>query len=252
MSVVNDEAGVKSATRVFAVLELFEESRVPLSATDVVRRLGWPQSSTVALLKTLVALGYLAYDAFDRSYLPTMRVALLGGWLFDALGPDRRLIELIRTIGDETAETVSLSTQTDLEMQFLHVERGTKPLALTVVAGDRTALLTTVIGTVALSGRSDEMIARYVERANRRMRDPLHHADLGHVMDQVAAVRAKGFGEGDSEFSAGVGALAWLLPPLPGDRRVVLSVAGAADMIRVERDRIVESVSTALRSCFDV
>jgi len=248
---MKDEGSVKSATRVFDILELFEDCRVPLSATEIVRKLGWPQSSTVALLKTLVALGYLAYDTFERTYLPTMRVALLGGWLFEALGPDRRLLELIRTVSAETAETVALSAQTDLEMQFLHVERGTKPLTLTVVAGDRTALLTTVIGIVALSGRPDETIARYVERANRRMRDPAYHADLRHVMEQVSSVREKGFGEGESEFSAGVGALAWLLPPLPGDRRVVLSVAGAADMIRVEREYIIDSVTAAMRSFFD-
>ncbi|MFZ5705176.1 MAG: IclR family transcriptional regulator [Pseudomonadota bacterium] len=248
---MTDDGSVKSASRVFEILELFDTCRLPLSATDVVRKLGWPQSSTVALLKTLVSLGYLAYDTFERTYLPTMRVALLGGWLFDALGPDRRLLEFIRTVGAETAETVSLSTQTDLEMQFLHVERGTKPLALTVSAGDRTALLTTVIGIVALSGRRDDMIARYVERANRRMRDPAYHADLRHVMEQVSVVRERGFGEGDSEFSTGVGALAWLLPPLPGGRRMVLSVAGAADMIRLEREHIIDSVTGAMRSFFD-
>ncbi|MBP8232968.1 MAG: helix-turn-helix domain-containing protein, partial [Rhizorhabdus sp.] len=94
-----DDSSVKSASRVFEILELFDGSRVPLSATEIVRKLGWPQSSTVALLKTLVSLGYLAYDTFERTYLPTMRVALLGGWMFEALGPDRRLIELIRTVG---------------------------------------------------------------------------------------------------------------------------------------------------------
>ena len=67
---------VKSAGRVFAVLELFDEARTPLSATEVVRRLSFPQSSTVALLKTMVSLGYLAFDQFDRRYLPTMRVPI--------------------------------------------------------------------------------------------------------------------------------------------------------------------------------
>ncbi|WP_439533146.1 IclR family transcriptional regulator [Polymorphobacter sp.] len=248
---MSGDAGVKSAARVLAVLELFDEDRRPLSATDIVQRLRWPQSSTVALLKTLVGLGYLAHDPFERRYLPTMRVAMLGGWLVDGLGSDRRLSALVRTIQSDTAETVALTTQSDLEMQFLHVERGTRPLALTVMAGDRTALLTTVIGIVALSGRPDALIARYVERTNERVRDPSQHADLGHVMAQVAAVRAAGFGEGDSEFSAGVGALAWLLPPLPGDRRVVLSVAGAADAIRDHRDHIIDSVTAAMRSCFD-
>jgi IclR family KDG regulon transcriptional repressor len=247
-----DEQVVKSAGRVFAVLELFDEARAPLSATEIVQRLAWPHSSTVALLKSMVSLGYLGYDQFDRRYLPTMRVPMLGRWLMDAVGDaDGRLLDLIRSIGADTAETVSLCAQSDLAMQFLHVERGTKPLTLNVKAGDRTALLTTVVGIVALSGRPDATIARYVERTNRQIRDTTQRARLVDVMAQVEAVRARGYGVGDSEYSAGVGALAWLLPPLPGDRRVVLSVAGAAEAIREERAHIVDTVTTALGNHFD-
>lgn len=242
---------VKSAGRVFAVLELFDEARTPLTATEVVRRLDFPQSSTVALLKSMVILGYLTYDQFDRRYLPTMRVAMVGRWLLDAVGPDGRLLHLIRSISNDTSETVALSTQTDLAMQFLHVERGTRPLTLTVNAGDRTALLTTIIGIVALSGRPDQTIVHYVERANRQIRDRTQHADLETVMTQVTEVRRNGFGMGESEYSSGIGALAWLLPPLPGDRRIVLSVAGAAASIREERDHIISSVQAAMKVHFD-
>lgn len=248
---VQSDDVVKSAGRVFAVLELFAAVRAPLSATEVVRRLNFPQSSTVALLKSMVTLGYLTYDEFDRRYLPTMRVPMLGNWLMDAVGPDGRLLHLIRSISADTSETVCLAAQNDLAMQFLHVERGTKPLALTVNAGDRTALLTTVIGIVALSGRPDATIARYVERANKQFRDRAYHADLNRVMAEVSEVRHRGYGMGDSEFSSGVGAMAWLLPPLPGDRRIVLSVAGAADAIREERQHIIESVEAAMKMHFD-
>jgi DNA-binding IclR family transcriptional regulator len=246
-----DDQVVKSAGRVFAVLELFDHVRMPLSATDIVRRLAFPQSSTVALLKSMVSLGYLGYDQFDRRYLPTMRVPMLGRWLMDAVGADGGLIHLIRAISANTGETVALSAQTDLAMQFLHVERGTRPLTLNVNAGDRTALLTTIVGIVALSSRPDATIARYVERTNRLVRDPSQHADPAAVLARVGATRRRGYGVGDSEYSAGVGVLAWLLPPLPGDRRVVLSVAGAVDAIREEHDVIVESVRAAMRSHFD-
>lgn len=246
-----NEDVVKSAGRVFAVLELFDEVRSPLSATDVVRRLSFPQSSTVALLKSMVILGYLTFDQFDRRYMPTMRVPMLGRWLMDALGSDGRLIHLIKTISDDTAETVSLSAQSDMMMQFLHVERGTKPLTLTVNAGDRVGLLTTVIGIVALSGRPDQTIARYVERVNKQSRGLGRRVELASVMERVQQVRERGYGIGDSEYSAGIGAVAWLLPSLPGDRLIVLSVAGAVDAIREERDHIIRSVTQAMRVHFD-
>ena len=63
------------------LLELFDEHQGPLTATQVERRLGFPQSSTLALLKSMVRLGYLSFDRMGRQYLPTLRVATLGRWL---------------------------------------------------------------------------------------------------------------------------------------------------------------------------
>jgi hypothetical protein len=45
---------VKSALRTFEVLELFAERRVPLRLQDIHTALGYPQSSTTALLKSMV------------------------------------------------------------------------------------------------------------------------------------------------------------------------------------------------------
>ena len=50
---------VKSVGRVFEVLELFDAERAALTATTIARTLKYPASSTVALLKSIVRLGYL-------------------------------------------------------------------------------------------------------------------------------------------------------------------------------------------------
>lgn len=55
-------AVVKSAGRVFEVLELFRSARRQLTAAEVGHALGYPKSSTNALLRSLVALGYLVVD----------------------------------------------------------------------------------------------------------------------------------------------------------------------------------------------
>jgi len=53
------EGAVKSAKRVLEIFEFFAERKRPASVGDVVEALGYPQSSTSALLKSLVQLRYL-------------------------------------------------------------------------------------------------------------------------------------------------------------------------------------------------
>jgi len=50
---------VKSVGRVLEVLDFFRQQRNPAKANDIGLALGYPKSSTNALLKSMVSLGYL-------------------------------------------------------------------------------------------------------------------------------------------------------------------------------------------------
>src|SRR6185312_9907237 len=85
---------VKSAGRVFEVLELFDAERQAMTATSIARALKYPASSTVALLKSMVSLGYLAYDPNERTYFPTIQLAVISRWLEDSFFVEGHLLEL--------------------------------------------------------------------------------------------------------------------------------------------------------------
>ena len=120
---MNDSV-VKSVGRVFEVLELFEAERIPLSATAIARTLKYPASSTVALLKSMVQLGYLSCDHIERLYFPTVRVPLLSAWIEDGFFSEGHLFQLIDEINSTTHESTYLSWQSDLEMQYVRVSSG--------------------------------------------------------------------------------------------------------------------------------
>jgi DNA-binding IclR family transcriptional regulator len=67
--------------RVFAILELFSALRRPLTGGQVAKALNYPGSSTFALLRSMTAQGYLAFDPLRRTYFPTVRLAHLNYWL---------------------------------------------------------------------------------------------------------------------------------------------------------------------------
>src|SRR5439155_290487 len=88
-------AFVKSAGRVLQILELFDELQREARVSEIAERLGFPQSSTSMLLKSLAQLGYLDYDPGSRTFLPSPRVALLGAWLDKGPVRDGSLVRML-------------------------------------------------------------------------------------------------------------------------------------------------------------
>jgi len=80
------ESAVKSAKRAFEILEAFSRHRRPLALKELLDELDYPASSGSALMKSLVALGYLDYDGERRTYFPTMRIAALGSCIASCCG----------------------------------------------------------------------------------------------------------------------------------------------------------------------
>ena len=110
---------VKSAMRTFEVLELFAERRRAMALHEIYTELGYPQSSTTNLLKSMVLLGYLNYNRNKRTYLPTMRLNMLGNWVAGYIQSEGHFRELVDEMQRRTDETVGLSTQNDLFVQYL-------------------------------------------------------------------------------------------------------------------------------------
>jgi DNA-binding IclR family transcriptional regulator len=246
MPVANDDV-VKSVGRVFEVLQLFDQRRVPLCATDVERALRYPQSSTLALLKSMVRLGYLAFDRLDRTYLPTMRVATLGRWLETGFQGEGRLAALVEELGESTSETVCLSCQNDLHMQFTQVRLGTQGLILSVRPGDLAPLFQSAIGLTALSSRTDPAVRKLALRYNRQARGATGKVDVEAVLQRVRRIRAAGHGVVYDLYVAGIGAIAWVLQPPGAQRPIVLSVGGPADRVKAREAHIVRAGRAAIR-----
>ncbi|WP_423456380.1 helix-turn-helix domain-containing protein [Ottowia sp. VDI28] len=113
---------IKSAKRALELFDYFAECRRPLSVTDIVRGLDYPQSSASALLKSLTKLGYLDYDRYQRLYMPTLRVALFGGWVQDELFSHKSLSHLIDELRIASgAQTIILGMQNDIYVQYIHM-----------------------------------------------------------------------------------------------------------------------------------
>ena len=184
---------VKSCARVLEVLRLFRKINRSLKASEICHHLGYPKSSANALLKSLVQLGYLSLDIETVRYFPTMRVTHLGDWIPGVLLGSGEASMMLEALHTATKETVTLSMQNGLQMEFVRVIVGIFPIALQMKEGDQVPLFGTAVGTAALSTKEDKIVHELYERA-ALIHDGNHSPlALKEVMREVKLARERGY-----------------------------------------------------------
>src|SRR5579883_804329 len=202
---------VKSAGRVFEVLALFDAERQAMTGTAIARALKYPASSSVALLKSMVNLGYLAYDCNDRTYFPTVQVAMLGRWVEDNFFVEGHLLDLLDDIAAATGECVMLAWQNDLHLMCSRPRGKDNVCDLVARLPTRLPLFESVAGLTLLTTKRDVEIAQMAERCNAQRRAGEAKVQLPMAMEKIRAFRALGYGVGYDFSVPGLGMIAWSL-----------------------------------------
>lgn len=225
------EHSIKSARRVFEVLEYFDRTRAPVSLSEICEQFGYPPSSGSGLLKSLVQLGYLEYDKRSRTYLPTMRIALLGSWVATDLFGGLNIIRLMEDLRDATRETVVLAARSDLQAQYVHVVHSNEALHFAVAPGTLRPLARSGFGRLLLSAESDPVVEATIRRidALRGSRDA--KIDQPELMVELQTIRRQGYGVSESRITPGVRTMGVLLPTTPFGRTFAIGVGGPSERI---------------------
>lgn len=237
---------VKSAARALEVLAFFEERRQPATVAEVSVSLGIPKPSTLPLLKTMEAQGYLLYERKSGTFFPTLKVRGLGGWLREDMYLDERTLQLVESVHRITGETVSLARESGISTQVFHVLTGTHPITYRVDLGAHYLLPETAVGLAILSTKSEADARRILEKLRKKARTPARAIDVDAILSKVAKVRRAGFAAAYNVNIEGAGGVAVPLPAM--DRSTcVLCVWGLAERIRKHERRIVEQIRDEMR-----
>jgi DNA-binding IclR family transcriptional regulator len=239
---------IKSAERTLRVFEYFARVERAAGLRELADKLGYPRSSTAALVASLVRLGYLGHDRAARKYMPTARVADLGAWLRGAaIGEDRdRIAPLLHALSRKVDETVVLGVADDLNVQYVHVELPERPLMYFQKAGTVRPLCRTAVGWALLSGLNEAELERALQRHNSLGADkPVDPAD---VRRQVAAVRKRGYAFSRQAFLPGIGMIAMPVSAAGGARSYAIGVGGPVERLEKKEKAIVRELKGCIRA----
>jgi DNA-binding IclR family transcriptional regulator len=241
-----DEPTVKSAERVLQIFEFFDDLQSSATVTEITQRLRLPQSSTSALLRSLVTLGYLQYDRFKRTYIPTSRVALLGNWVNEQMVVEGSIIKLMREISEQTNDTILLSVRNKLYIQVIHVIQSTKEGRPQLATGAGRSIVTAGAGHALLSTMSNEEITRIAICSNAQRHGNLPIVSVRDLLDHIAEVRRDGFAFASSVVVPGGGILAMPLATCVAHEPMVVGIAGPVEDILLKREVLVTVMRAAI------
>lgn len=241
-------AQVKSATRVLEVLEYFALGQQPRSMSELATDLGYPQSSTTVLLKTLVNTGYLNFDRRSRLYFPTPKVTSLGEWVPKALFGSGKVIDALNDLHAATGEGVFLGVKNDVYLQYLKTKESIHALRFHIDEGTIRPITRSAAGWVLLSTLSDDKIDNIVRRANIATANPAERVKVRDIQEKIDGIRKRGFAWCENVPMEGGATLALLLPVTVLGQPVSLAVGGVTDRVKKNADRYLMALRAASRS----
>lgn len=233
---------IKTAGRVFEVLEYLREVRRQVTVREVSERLGYPLSSTQVLMKSIATLGYLRYDSRLRAYLATPMLARLGDWVIDAMYQGGGLFGVLEQVARATGLTTILAVENDIYAQYVHVILGGQAILFNVQPGTRRVLCMSGLGWAMLADRGDDEISRIVQRTNARLGTGGQRVDPDYVRQRVRETRERGYAYSRGVVTDGVGIIALALPPGASGERLAVGVGGLLERLDANRDTIVRAI----------
>jgi len=239
---------IKSARRVFEVFEFFAERRRSASVAEVVEALGYPQSSTTMLLKTLTKLRYLEYDRHARQYVPTLRIALLGSWIHDQIFSETSLAKLVDELHAATGATIILGMQNDIHVQYIHmVQASRSQLHWYIKRGSLRPLCRAAVGRVLLSQKTDVDVIYLLRRINAEETNASRQLSESDLLSELDIVRQQGYAYTEGTVNSQAGVIAMQLPTPASQPHMAIGIGADIMQLRSRRTEFVELLEKTIQ-----
>jgi len=243
---------VKSAGRVLQILEYFDFVQRPANVVEISTQLGYPQSSSSVLLRSLVKLGYLHFDPRDRTYVSTIRVSLLGSWVDSSCLTEGAILQSMRQLSQETGDAVVLAVRNGLYAQYIHVLQAANVARLHLPVGTIRPLAASATGYAMLALLEDREVAKIIRRMNAEASVTNEFVDTKDTLATLNGVRMTGYSfEADLVTPGG----AMMIAPIPagnGVTQMFLGLAGISQVMQERKEKLVGHLCSTIEDIFGV
>ncbi|MGJ8563082.1 MAG: IclR family transcriptional regulator [Alphaproteobacteria bacterium] len=222
---------VKSVSRVFEILELFETEKRPLTAAEIVKELNHPAASTHEILKTLVAKGYFSFGSPKWAYMPSMRFPGMLGWVEAYYNNELHLHNFMTALNHATKETINLSRVSDENAIIIKGLECLHEFGISSKPGSTMSVVGSITGLTYLASLPEVQRQGYLERLS--IDDPGQYSQLDHgvLAGIVSDIKKDGTAMRADLSIEGIGALCFPVQSASTDEVFIIGVAGPSARI---------------------
>ena len=240
---------VKSVARTLQTIEFFDETQKPANTIAIASALGYPPSSTAAILKSMVVMGYLTYDSKNRTYFPTDRVPLIGNWMNPTLYRGGSLLLLLNELANRTGFLALLASQNGDSAQYIQVI--TPPgVPRHVSLGTSRPLGRSGAGMTLLTTKTKDEIRRQFHRINGYRADGIEAVDIKRLQTNIEKIRVKGYFITSDTNQGHFGLIAKLLPVECTDRPLAIGLSAPCEALLSNENAISKILDEELEKYF--
>jgi len=237
---------VKSAARTIQILEFFDHVRRDVSISEIASALNYPQSSTSALLRSMVTMGYLQHDRETRTYRLTRRTGLLGSWVDPSLVKQGSLVTLAQGLARHTGEYVVLARMNELSVQVIYSAEGTDGRA--PAPGALHSVARSAQGMALLAMMDDRQVRRILTRINAERRPGESAIDTADWMERMSEGRRRRAFSGAGS-APGLHAVAAQVRHQSAGDMLVIAIEGPEARLSPQAERLLPMMSQAIAQC---
>ena len=203
-------SSVKSAVRTVELLEVLAGSQSSMGLAELQKRLLYPKSSLLVLLRTLLGRGWVQSDDSGR-YSIGLRALLAGSSYLERDLVAQFSGPLLRRLEHDLDETVHVARLDAGDVVYLASRESSHHLRTTSRVGRRLPAYACALGKALLAERSAEVVSTLLPEV-MEPRTPLTIVDRGTLSEELERTRARGYAQEAGENTIGLSCIAVVIP----------------------------------------
>ncbi|TRZ56770.1 MAG: IclR family transcriptional regulator [Rhodocyclaceae bacterium] len=221
---------LSSVANAIRLVKVFSDDEYEIGITDLGKRLMLPKSTVHRLASTLIDAGMLEQNAETGKYRLGLVLFELGSLVRRKMDFSSEAKPFLMELREKTGETVHLAILDQTSIVYINSLESKQAVRMTLDVGVRKPAYATAAGKVMLAFQSAETLKRFLaagleERTAKTIVDPQA------FLQELAAIRARGYATADEENELGVRSLAAPVRDHSGNVIAATSIAGPAQRL---------------------
>ena len=241
----------QSVDKVFHIIEFMSDTRMPLKLNEIATGVGFPASTALRLLTSLVEMGYVNQDETTLKYSLTLKFCKIG----DSVKSSLNITDIVRPylveISNKVGETTYFAIERDMEVVYVDVIARTNVNDGTLKHIGRVAPLhATGLGKLMLLNYDDSMLRKLEKEKGFPPLTENTITTFDALQTELNEIRKKGYAIDEQECEEGIRCVG--VPIFDYTGRVLGGISVSGPTNRITLDRIDEFLEVMLPVCKEI